>query len=432
MPDHAPPTLPVSELRVGLFIHLELGWMEHPFPVSSFKITSVQQIATLRELGLQTVRYSPDKSDPPPASAPPLNDPTSVAAATPPDAPSDTPAPATQRSEHRRLLQAQRQTQMQCERQHLESSRAVKAVFEQLATAPIEAGAACAQLTRDLVGQLAGHEESALRLLADGLGDRATLHAINVTVLSLLLGRVMGLDSAYLEALGMATLMHDAGKMELPERVRYRDDAFTALHFKLYQEHVAHGVSKVRQMGLPPSALLAISQHHEMADGSGFPLGLKADKMVPAGHILALINRYDGLCNPPNPLKALTPHEALSLIFASQKTRFESRTLNAFIRMMGVYPPGSVVQLTDERFALVMSVNSSRPLKPCVLVHDQQVASADAIWLDLQQEPTLSIQRSLRPDQLPYNARTYLGPRQRICYFFERAVTLAESAESVL
>lgn len=428
MPDNAPPTLPVSELRVGLYIHLDLGWMDHPFPLSSFKITSEQQIATLRGLGLKTVRYSPEKSDPPPASAPLLSEPSPVAAVPLPDA----TAPVPDSNGRSDILQAQRQAQIQCERQYLESTRAVKAVFEQLAIAPQEAGAACAQLTRDMVGQLAGHEESALRLLAESHGDRATLHAMNVTVLSLLLGRVMGLDTPALEALGMAALMHDVGKMELPDRVRYRDDAFTAPHFKLYQEHVAHSVNKARQMGLQPTALLTISQHHEMADGSGFPLGLKAEKILPAARILALINRYDGLCNPPNPLKALTPHEALSLIFANLKARFESTTLNAFIRMMGVYPPGSVVQLTDERFALVMSVNSSRPLKPRVLVHDRLVASEDAILLDLQEEPTIGIQRSLRPDQLPYNARTYLSPRQRICYYFERAVTMAESAESVL
>ncbi len=68
--------------------------------------------------------------------------------------------------------------------------------------------------------------------------------------------------------------------------------------------------------------------------------------------------------------RAMTPHEALSLIFAQLKTRFDPVVLGAFIRMMGVYPPGSVVQLVDERFAIVVSVNSSRPLKPRVIVHE--------------------------------------------------------------
>lgn len=90
--------------------------------------------------------------------------------------------------------------------------------------------------------------------------------------------------------------------------------------------------------------------------------------------------------------------------------------------MMGVYPPGSVVQLTDERYALVVSVNSSRPLKPRVIVYDTRVPKNEALILDLEQNPALGIRRSLKPSGLPRAAMDYLSPRQRICYFFERSV----------
>lgn len=90
--------------------------------------------------------------------------------------------------------------------------------------------------------------------------------------------------------------------------------------------------------------------------------------------------------------------------------------------MMGVYPPGSVVQLVNDRFALVVSVNSSRPLRPRVLVHDPVVPRSEALILDLEQVPELGIKRSLKASQLPKAALDYLSPRQRICYFFERAV----------
>ncbi|MNF02589.1 hypothetical protein D3C80_2017570 [compost metagenome] len=100
--------------------------------------------------------------------------------------------------------------------------------------------------------------------------------------------------------------------------------------------------------------------------------------------------------------------------------------------MMGVYPPGSVVQLADGRYAMVVSVNSSRPLKPQVLVHDPLVPLMQARPLDLETRPDIVIRRSLRPDQLPREALSYLSPRQRICYFFERAVapSAAEGAAS--
>src|SRR6185436_8313989 len=107
---------------------------------------------------------------------------------------------------------------------------------------------------------------------------------------------------------------------------------------RFYEEHVAHGVAHALKMGLSPGAQLVIAQHHEHADGSGFPLRLGSERMTPAASIVALVNRYDNLCNPQQQALALTPHEALSLLFAQGKSRFDSAILGAFIKMMGVYP----------------------------------------------------------------------------------------------
>jgi hypothetical protein len=174
-------------------------------------------------------------------------------------------------------------------------------------------------------------------------------------------------------------------------------------------------------MGLAAGALLVIAQHHEMADGSGFPQKLTTERMTQAARIVALVNRYDNLCNPLHPGRAVTPHEALSLIFAQGRQRFDATVLSSFIRMMGVYPPGSVVQLTDDRWAMVMTVNSARPLKPRVLVHDRKVPRDEALYVDLERESTLGIRRSVRPQQLPPDALQYLAPATRVTYFFEAA-----------
>jgi len=434
MPDTNPTTVAVSELRVGLYVHLDLAWMDHPFASNSFKIGTQQQIETIRALGLQRLRYSPERSDPHPSAESAATDTASACAIVPshPDAaaapapvagtdalPSPAAAPsATQ------WAQAQRLAQGQCERQYAESSRAAKALFEQVQVAPQQAGQASTELVQSMLSQLTQNVESALRLLADGAGDRSSQHALNVAVLSVLLGRAMGLDGEDLQALALAALWHDVGKLELPQQVRLRDDNFSPSHLKLHQEHVMHSVQWGKRLGLSAPALLGIAQHHELADGSGFPLGLVAEKIAPISHILALVNRYDGLCNPANPIKALTPHEALAQIFATLKARFDARTLSAFIRMMGIYPPGSVVQLSDGRYALVASVNAARPLKPKLRVYDTHSEADEAAWLDLQQEPALNIQRSLRPDQLPRPALNQLSPRPRVCYYFERAVDL--------
>ena len=134
---------------------------------------------------------------------------------------------------------------------------------------------------------------------------------------------------------------------------------------------------------------------------------------------MALVNRYDNLCNPQARTLALTPHEAVSVLFAQGRQRFDAAVLNAFIRMMGVYPAGSLVQLTDDRFGLVVGVNSSRPLKPRVLVHEPKLPRSEALVMDLEHAPNLGIRRSLPANKLPTAAIEFLDPRPRVSYYFE-------------
>ena len=175
-----------------------------------------------------------------------------------------------------------------------------------------------------------------------------------------------------------------------------------------------------------------LAEHHELADGSGFPQRLGLERIGIGARIVSLVNRYDNLCNPLQPAQAMTPHEALSLLFAQCRTKFDATMLNAFIRMMGVYPPGSIVQLTDERHATVVSCNSSRPLKPRVLVHDPRVPAAEALLLDLDGCPDLGIRRSLKAGQLPAAVRDYLSPRPRTVYYFEPALLALQPDEQAL
>ncbi|MCI1190771.1 DUF3391 domain-containing protein [Calidifontimicrobium sp. SYSU G02091] len=416
------PSIPVHQLRVGMYVHLDVGWMSHPFPLSSFRIDSAEQIATIRSLGLAQVRWSPEKSllapdeaAEPPAGPPPAGGPSADAVA-----PSETAEQAAQRR-RRETLAAQRAALALCERQYGEAAREWRQSADLVVADPAGARERTVALSRALVDKMRGHDETCIRLLTMGVGDRAGAHALNVTIVSLLLGKLLGLGADELIELGTGALLHDIGKLELPDRVRHPDDAFTSAETRLYREHVAHGITHGRKMGLAAGALLVIAQHHEMADGSGFPQKLTAERMTQAARIVALVNRYDNLCNPLQPGRAVTPHEAMSLIFAQGRQRFDATVLSSFIRMMGVYPPGSIVQLTDDRWAMVMTVNSARPLKPRVLVHDRKVPRDEALYLDLEREPSLGIRRSVRPQQLPPDALQYLAPATRVTYFFEAA-----------
>lgn len=414
----ADPLIDVSQLKVGMFIHLDLGWMSHPFPLSSFKLSSEEQLLILRRLGLKQVRWSPGKSDLA-TEATPM--PATLPAAEPAGAAAELSAEEQARERHRDQLAQQREALHLCERQYAEASTAFRDLMEQVPREPQDARDRSGALSRALLDKMLVEGDINIRLLNEGAGERSTAHALNVAIISMLLGRAFGLGREEMLDLGQGALLHDIGKIELTPRFRHRDDGFTGAEIQAYQQHVAKGVVLAQKMGVGTGPLLIIAQHHEHADGSGFPQRLNADRMSVGARIVALVNRFDGLCNPLLSSKAMTPHEALSLMFAQGRSRFDATMLNAFIRMMGVYPPGSAVQLTDDRHALVVAVNSSRPLKPRVLVHDPKVPREDALVLNLEELPDLGIRRSLKPQQLPRAAMDYLSPRTRIAYFFESA-----------
>ncbi len=403
----------VEALRVGMFVHLDVGWMSHPFPLSSFKLASIEQITTIRSLGVKKVRWSPEQSD---FDAPvrPVQ-----ASATAP-----TQAQAAARAalrERRAALAAQRAALAVCERQFAEASREFRQLNELVGAQPALARDKAQALSNTMVDKMVGADELCIRLLTEAAGDKASTHAVNVTLISLLLARSFGLDAAELRDLGVGALLHDVGKLALPERLRHRQDTFGASETRCYEEHVALGVSQAQRMGLSAGATLVIAQHHEHGDGSGFPLKIGSDRMTPASAVVALVDRYDNLCNPKAGAKPLTPHEAVSLLFAQGKNRFDPAILGGFIKMMGVYPPGSVVQLTDDRYAMVVGVNSSRPLKPRVQVHDPRQPNDDAPIVDLEHAGGLGIRRSIKPQALSREALDALAPRQRIAYYFEPA-----------
>ncbi|MCS4509917.1 HD-GYP domain-containing protein [Xylophilus ampelinus] len=415
----------VSELRKGMFIQLDLGWMDHPFPLNSFRISTDEQIRTIVSLGVANVRHFPERSDTP---APPVPD----AAEAAPESSCDATGVAGDRTDgvstdgaarraRARRLEREQHRLAVCERQFSDASRQFRRVVETLHASPLLARQDSESVASRCVDELIGQGESVIRLLSESVGERSGQHSVNVMVVSLMLGRSLGLQREALVELGLAALLHDIGKLELPDRFRNAEDGFSAVEHRLYQSHVSHSISMAQSMGLPPGVVAGIAQHHEMVDGSGFPARITADRMQMPGKIVSLVNRYDNLCNPARGSVVTTPHEALSLIFAQMQTNFDPVVLGAFIRMMGVYPPGSIVQLGNDRYGLVVSVNAQRPLRPKVILHDPAVPRNEALILDLETQPELGIRRSLKPHQLPKAAIDYLSPRRRICYFFERA-----------
>ena len=429
-------TVAIDELSVGMYIHLDGGWLSHPFPLSAFRISSAAEIATIRSLGLERVRWDAQKSDAPdtetadlpaPLPAPPVG-----------ARPAATDAEELAAENRREWLAAQRSAAQRCEQQYGEASKVLREVGELLHTQPEQAGRTTTALTQAMLDKMLDAEDVGVRLISGTGADRVAAHGLNVAVISLLIARTMGMGAEEMLDVGVGALLHDIGKQDVPARLRHVEDGFSAAEMSGYRDHVAKGLMVGRRMVLATGALAVIGQHHENADGSGFPLRLSADRLTLGARIVAIVNRYDNLCNPANRSLAMTPHEAVATLFAQGRSRFDPPVLNAFIRMMGVYPAGSLVQLTDDRYAMVVGVNSSRPLKPRVLVHGSDSsrgaartpAGPAAQLMDLEAEPDLGIRRSLAAAKLPPAVLSALDPRPRVAYYFEPLTAQSQALEA--
>lgn len=407
-----------DQLCVGLFIHLDLSWMDHPFTFSSFKIKSQDQIETIRGLGLTRIRFDPAKSDVKPLAAPATPAPAPAQPATPQP---ENPAVIAKRQRIEKLSQ-QRAAIAECEKKFQGAATAVKNITKNLFARPQESLREAGELVGQMVDSMLTDKDVAIHLMNDKVaGEEVYFHSLNVAVLAMILGKELKLAAEDIRTLGIGAMFHDIGMIEIPEKITLKTDPLTRAEIDFMRQHVQYGIDIGKRVGLTPGALAIIAQHHEYVDGSGYPKAVKGDKIYPLAKIITLVNDYDELCNHVNPAESMTPHEALSLMFSQHRNRYDPPALKMLVRCLGVYPPGTIVKLSNDIIGMVVSVNSSKPLKPSVLIYDAEIPKSEAIILDLETEPELNISKSIKPGQLPRQIYDYLSPRRRMTYFFDPA-----------
>jgi len=170
--------------------------------------------------------------------------------------------------------------------------------------------------------------------------------------------------------------------------------------------------------GLSEHVATIIMQHHECVDGSGQPRRLSGAQMDPLARVLAIVNAYDNLCNPANPEQALSPYEALAIMYNLDTKKYDAHFLHHFIRSLGVYPPGSIVQLSNGTYGIVMTANPNTPLLPFVMIYAPSVPRKTSVIIDLSEEDGIKISKCLKPRNLPQEVFDYFSPRSRVYYYF--------------
>jgi len=423
--NHPEQRIGIEQVRVGLYIRLD-DWMNHPFLFSSFKIRNEQQLKVLRSLGIKEVIFLPGKSD-----ASPL--PPAKANVSPPELPPVDPeveAMWRAKQERRALLTRQREAFGRCEKKFVGGMATVKGLLRNLFAKPEESLEQAQALVTDMVDSLLAEKDVLLHLMNAKSGDEgAYYHALNVTMLALMLAREAGFSAEEMHDLGQGTLLHDIGKERVPTQILLKKTAWTTAERNFYQEHVAYGVEMAARLpGLPAGALEVVAMHHETLDGGGFPNRLAGARIGRFARVAAIANAFDNYCNRPNQAESMIPAEALSHMFKKEREKYDAGLMQHFIRCLGVYPPGSVVRLNNEAIGLVVSVNPGRLLHPTLLLYDPRVPKDEALLLNLADEPDLSVTATLRPASLPREVFEYLSPRSRISYFADGQAGKAQVA----
>lgn len=412
----------IDQVCIGLHIRLD-SWLGHPFLFSSFKIKNQDQIAALRAMGLTEIEYLPQKSDaqpllPVPAAA------SDAAAAAP--AEGATMLDELMREKKIRIdtLSHERERIRAAERKYVKTANSVKNVMRLASNSPAQA----AQLAGELAGEFAeiflSEQNPYIHLMGDNVADEsAYFHSLNVTVLSLLLTRALGVnDSDTVREIAQGAVLHDVGKAMVPSQVLLKTEELTAAEDKLLRMHPGYGIKLMESVeGLPRRVREIILFHHEAVDGSGYPKGVKADALDQAVRIVTVANAYDNLCNQRVAKRSRTPSEALSHMYKNEAAKYDRPALSAFIKSLGIYPPGTVVKLKSGRVGIVMSVDSADLLHPNLMIFDPAIPKDAAAVVNLKRDLDDDIESTLRPAALPQAVHDYLSPRKRICYFVDHA-----------
>ena len=414
-----------SQLRPGVHVRLTVPWTEHPFMFNAFVITSEEQAQLIAAMHLPELFCDITR-----CKVPPL----------PKQALAPSPDPEKEAAQARMVaLAAKQMAEKQArsvvmnelrgrldkaQKHYAGAAKVLGGAIKNFDLDPKESVRQIAQVSSESTQALLADPDSAIVLIAEKAHDEGhAAHSLSVMTLTLLLGKQARLPADALRALGIGALLHDIGKSTVSTSILHNSQR-NKHEEAIYRTHCRAGYdSALRAGNLSAPMLDAILHHHERLDGSGFPDSLNGKAVHLAARVVAIANRFDNLANPVDCRLAQSPSEALSTMWTREQKFFDPLLLQLFVRAMGVYPPGSIVQLEDGRIgAVVASALTESPLSPQVMIYEPEVPRRQAIIIDLSKEGASRIARPLRLQDRSSDELDYLLPRRRISWFHtERA-----------
>lgn len=197
-------------------------------------------------------------------------------------------------------------------------------------------------------------------------------HSVSVCALMVSFSRALGHDRQTINEIGVGALLHDVGKMKVPEAILNKEARLTENEFVLMKSHVVHSSLILSQTeGITQAALDVAGQHHERYDGTGYPHGLKEDEISLYGQMAAIVDVYDAITSDRCYHKGMEVADALRKLFEWGKYHFNNELVHTYIRTVGIYPVGSLVKMESGLLGVVAKSNPGSLMVPVVrIVYD--------------------------------------------------------------
>lgn len=224
-------------------------------------------------------------------------------------------------------------------------------------------------VTRNMVSSVVRNPDALLWLSRTRQHDDYTYrHAINTAVWALVCGRHLGLNEGLLNHLGMGCLLSQVGKLELPRPLIENEGKLDAKEFAEYRTYVRRGVELLEHANISRAAISVVEGHRERHNGSGFPEGVRGDRIPLLAKVAGIAECYETLIGPRAGSEPLTPARAVSLLYDMRNIEFQEDLVERFIQAVGIYPVGTLVELNDGQRGVVVSHSAERRLWPKVMV----------------------------------------------------------------
>lgn len=223
-------------------------------------------------------------------------------------------------------------------------------------------------------------------------------HSINVAIFTIKIGVSMKYDREKLTKLGLAALLHDVGMINVPNNIIFKHGRLTASEFAIIKQHPNYGYEIVKHLKSDyPNIVDVVLQEQEREDGSGYPQGLTGDKISEFAKVVGLADVFEALVHGRAYREGFITYNAIQKIIESRGKQFNAKIIRALINGVSMFPVGSMVKLSTDEIARVLSVNSQRPVRPVVevLIDSDGNKIKNPIRLNLEEEPLIYIVKPL-------------------------------------